>query len=324
MNLPNLRGNLKLFAAPLAGVSDTAYRFLAKKYGVDYCFTEMVSSEGLTRNHARTLDILRRYEGETAVGTQLFGTRPGVIADAAQLVEDLGFDSVDLNCGCPVHKVVNKCGGAALLKDLKLLEAIVTTAAKRISIPFSIKIRSGWSQEKLNYLEVGKIAEQSGAAYICIHARTQTEFFAPEVHLEHIAELKESISIPVVGNGGIRRGADAIEMFDKTGCDAVMVASGSLGNPIIFAEIKALLDGREIPSFTPAERAATCLEHVTLLTERFGEYRAIKRARKLLGWYYRHIVGRSKVDPSLYQLSRLAEVEDYLGNLVEQVQGQAA
>ena len=324
MILPNLRDNLQLLAAPLAGVSDIAYRFLAKKFGADYCFTEMVSSEGLIRNHARTLDMLRKYQNETAVGAQLFGTRPEVIADAAQIIEDHGFNSVDLNCGCPVHKVVNKCGGAALLKDLNLLEAIINAATKRISIPFSIKIRSGWSHDRLNYLEVGKIAEAAGAAYICIHARTQTDFFAPDVHLEHIAELKDALSIPVVGNGGIKKAEDAAAMLEQTGCDAIMLASGTLGNPFLFSEIKARLAGEQAPSFSPAQRTEVCLEHVRLLCERYGEYRAIKRSRKLLGWYYRHIVGRAKVDPELYQLSTLAEVESYLAELPRRSRERAA
>lgn len=268
--------------------------------------------------------MLRKYEGETAIGTQLFGTRPEALARAAQVAEQLGFNSIDLNCGCPVHKVVNKCGGAALLKDLKLLEAIIRAVVGSIKIPFSIKIRSGWSREQMNYLEVGKVAEAAGAAYICIHARTQTEFFQPEVHLEHIAELKQTLSIPVIGNGGVRSADDAINMFKQTGCDAIMLASGTLGNPFLFRQIKARLDGEPEPEISTAEKAATCLEHVRLLSERFGEYRAIKRARKLLGWYYRHIVGRSKVDAAVYQLSTLAQVEEYLGDLVNRVQEQAA
>lgn len=325
MKLTNLRDELRLFASPLAGVSDTAYRFIVKSMGADYTFTEMVSTEGLVRNNLRTFDMLRKYPGETAVGCQLFGTRPESLADAAQMVEDQGFDSVDLNCGCPVHKVVNKCGGAALLKDLPLLERLIKAAARRVSIPFSIKIRSGWNSQSLNYLEVGKIAEGAGAAYICIHGRTQSEYFKPQVHLDHIRELKESVSIPVIGNGGIKTAADALEMFERTGCDAVMLASGTLGNPFLFRQIKSLLDaGIEEPAPGPEECAQVCLEHIQLSVERWGERTAIKRSRKLLGWYYRHIVGRSKVDPELYAMNTYSQVERYLDRLLSEIQESAA
>jgi tRNA-dihydrouridine synthase B len=324
MKLPNLRAELRLFAAPLAGVSDTAYRFLAKKMGADYTFTEMVSSEGLYRRNRRTLDMLRRYQGETAVGCQLFGTKPEALADAAQAVEDQGFNSVDLNCGCPVHKVVNKCGGAALLKDLPLLGRLIETSVKRISIPFSIKIRSGWNAQSINYLEVGKVAEQAGAAYVCLHARTQSEFFKTEVRLDHIRELKESLSIPVIGNGGIRTAEDAVAMFRLTGCDAVMIASGTLGNPFLYREIKSLLDGEESTPPSSIEWIDTCLEHVRLLVERWGEAAAIKRSRKLLGWYFRHIVNRSKVDPLLFTFNTYAEVEEYFQQLLPGVRENAA
>lgn len=325
MKLLNLRADLRLFAAPLAGVSDTAYRFIVKKMGADYTFTEMVSSEGLVRRNWRTFDMLKKYQNETAVGCQLFGTKPEVLADAAQLIEDQGFDSVDLNCGCPVHKVVHKCGGAALLKDLPLLERLIKSAARRISIPFSIKIRSGWNSQNINFLEVGKVAQDSGAAYICIHARTQSEFFKPEVHLDHIRQLKESLAIPVIGNGGIKSADDAVEMFRQTGCDAVMIASATLGNPFIFRQVRSLLDtGSAAEPIAASERVAICLEHVRLLVERWGEASAIKRSRKLIGWYYRHIMERSRVDPLLFTFNTYREVEDYFQRLLPGVRENAA
>jgi tRNA-dihydrouridine synthase B len=202
---------------------------------------------------------------------------------------------------------------------------MIKAAVKMISIPFSIKIRSGWNSQSINYLDVGKVAEQSGAAYVCLHARTQSEYFQPDVHLDHIRELKESLSIPVIGNGGIHVAADAVKMFSLTGCDAIMVASGSLGNPFIFRQIKRLMaTGEEEPSPEPAEQAEVCLEHVRLLVERWGEKVAIKRSRKLIGWYYRHIVDRSKVDPHLYTLSTYSEVKEYIDQLVNELQENAA
>jgi len=308
----NLRDKRMVFAAPLAGVSDSAYRSIVREMGADYTFPEMISSEGLIRDNSRTRDMMQKYAGETNVGCQLFGTRPEAVAESAQAVEDQGFDSVDLNCGCPVHKVVDKNGGAALMKTPKLLGDIVSAVTKRITIPFSIKIRSGWDKKHLNYLEIGKVAEDNGAAYITIHARTQSEFFAPEVHWEHIRELKESLSIPVVGNGNIHSAEDAIRMFDQTGCDGVMLASGTLGNPFIFREVKALLEtGKPTAPPTTEEKIEVCLDHLRRIVEIFGEKRGIPRARKLIGWYYRRISGRKKIPQEVFRVDTYAEIERY-------------
>ncbi len=257
--------------------------------------------------------MMRRYEGENDVGCQLFGTRPEAVAHAAQVVEQQGFNSADLNCGCPVHKVVDKNGGAALLKTPVLLGKIIEESVKRISIPFSIKIRSGWDKKSLNFVEIGKIAEQSGAAYVCLHARTQSEYFAPEAHWEHIAELKQAIKIPVIGNGAIWKAEDAVRMIKETGCDGVMIASGSLGNPFIFREIKSLLEtGEQAAPATNAERVLVCLEHVRKMVELFGEPAGIRRARKLIGWYYQYMSGRKRIDQQLFHVDTYAEVEHYL------------
>ncbi len=311
-----------VFASPLAGVSDAAYRSIVREMGADYTFPEMISSEGLIRNNARTFDMMKKYEGETNVGCQLFGTRPEALAESAQVVEDQGFDSVDLNCGCPVHKVVDKNGGAALMKTPKLLGQIVAAVTKRISIPFSIKIRSGWDRKNLNYVEIGKIAEDNGASYVAIHARTQSEFFAPEAHWEHIRDLKESLSIPVIGNGNIHSAADAVRMFDETGCNGVMLASGTLGNPFIFRELKALLEtGEPIAPPTVEEKVEVCLDHIRRIVAIFGEQRGIPRSRKLIGWYYRRISGRKKIPQEVFQVNTYAEIEHYFREGLYKLQG---
>lgn len=321
----NLRNRPAVFAAPLAGVSDIAYRIIAKRMGADYTFPEMIASEGLIRDNDRTMDMMQRYDGETNVGCQLFGTKPESIALAAAAVEQAGFDSVDLNCGCPVHKVVDKNGGAALLKTPKLLGEIINAAVKRISIPFSIKIRSGWDKRSLNYVEIGRIAEDNGAAYITLHARTQSELFAPEAHWDHIAELKQALTIPVLGNGNVWTADDAIRMLRETGCDGVMIASGSLGNPFIYREIRHLLEtGQPAEPPTVEERVQVCLEHVRRLADQFGEPAGIRRGRKLIGWYYRYISGRRKIDQKLFLVETYAEVEQYLNDFLQKLQDRAA
>lgn len=321
----NLRDRPAVFAAPLAGVSDIAYRSIAKRMGADYTFPEMIASEGLIRDNGRTMDMMRRYDGESNVGCQLFGTRPEAVAHAAKVVEQQGFNSADLNCGCPVHKVVDKNGGAALLKTPLLLGKIIEESVRGISIPFSIKIRSGWDKKSINYVEIGKIAEQSGAAYITLHARTQSEMFLPEAHWDHIAELKQSVKIPVIGNGNVWTADDAVRMLKETGCDGVMIASGSLGNPFIFREIRSILEtGNPAAPATNQERVLVCLEHVKKMTELFGEGPGIRRARKLIGWYYQYISGRKRIDQQLFQVDTFAEVEKYLTEALTKLQEKAA
>ncbi len=321
----NLRNRPVVFAAPLAGVSDCAYRQIVKAMGADYAFPEMIASEGLIRDNGRTMDMMRQYEGETAVGCQLFGTKPESVARAAEVVQMQGFNSADLNCGCPVHKVVDKNGGAALLKTPELLGEIVAAAVKRISIPFSIKIRSGWDMRSVNFVEVGKIAEDCGAAYITLHARTQSEMFAPDAHWEHIAALKHAVKIPVIGNGAIWTADDAKRMLAETGCDGVMIASGSLGNPFIFREVRSLLEtGKPHDPPTTEERVEVCLRHLKLIVGLFGQPAGIRRARKLIGWYYRYISGRKKIDQRLFLVESYEEVEDYLRKFLEQLRHEAA
>jgi tRNA-dihydrouridine synthase B len=310
MKIGNLILSGKVILAPLAGIADTSFRLVAKKFGASLVYTEMVSAEGLVRGNTATLRLLYFREEERPIGVQIFGSHPENMAQACPVIGKLKPDLIDLNFGCPVKKVVLKNGGAALLKDLKLLEKIVLAVTRSSRIPVTIKTRSGWDQNSLVALEVAKIAEDGGASAITIHPRTQKDDYSKRADWDIIAQVKQKVSIPVIGSGDIFTPQDAKNMLDHTACDAVMIGRGALGNPWLFSQTNHFLEyGEQLAEPSLEERINVCLEHTELSIKEKGEYIGLKIMRKHLAWYTMWMPRSKELRIKLFVLETLDEVK---------------
>ena len=308
-----LEGNLIL--APLAGISKRPFRLLARKYGAALCYTEMISADALFRNDKKTIRMLDHTPDEHPIGIQLFGSRPELISAATRRLMDFKPDVVDLNLGCPVPKVIKKNGGAALLKNPDLAGEIMIAAVENSDVPVTIKTRSGWNADSRNYLEIGRRAEQAGISAMTLHPRSRTEGFAGKSDWSLIKRLKEEIAIPVIGNGDIKCPQDAKDMFDQTGCDAVMIGRAALGNPFIFRQIKYFLEqDRIIPEMTPDEKVAMALEHARMMATQYPDHVAARMMRKHLAWYTKGFLEGHELRREIMKQESYDEIETCLNN----------
>jgi nifR3 family TIM-barrel protein len=298
--------------APLAGVSDSPFRRLAREQGASAVYTEMVSADGLTRRNQATFDYCRFEPEERPIGIQVFGSDPGVMAEASSVLCDLPAeqrpDLIDINMGCPVRKVVNRCAGAALLNDIPRLTEIVRRMAEASALPVTAKIRLGWDGNSRNVVEVAKALEGAGAQAVAIHARTRAEKFEGSAHWELIGEAKQAVSIPVIGTGDVRGPEDAVRMLETTGCDAVMLGRAAFGDPWVFRRVLAYWERREVLAPpTAAERLETGVRHLGLLIECAGPAVAAREMRKHVAWYIKGLPHSARVRE---QVNRTRSVEE--------------
>lgn len=282
-----------LILAPMAGITNLPFRLLARDEGASLCFTEMVSVNGLVREGRKTFELLRSRPGDRPLGIQLFGDDPRLIAEGARMVEGHG-DLIDINMGCPVKKVVGTGAGSALLREPAKIRAIIRETRRATKIPLTVKIRSGWVCEEANFLEIARIAEDEGCDAITLHPRSRSQMFEGHSDWQKIAEMKRSVKIPVIGSGDLFTAADVTAMLAETGCDGVMVARGALGNPWIFRQALALLEGGEPAAPAPEERLRAALRHLELFTELSGERVALREMRKHFGWYSHGLAGAAQ------------------------------
>ncbi len=276
--------------APLAGVSDSPFRQLARENGAAAVYTEMVSADGLTRGSRATMDYCAFEPQERPIGIQVFGSDPDTMGEAARVLDQLPEaqrpDLLDINMGCPVRKVVNRCAGAALLQDPPRIAAIVRAMAKASRLPVTAKIRLGWDGNSQNVVEVSRILEDAGAAAVAIHARTRAEKFEGSAHWEMIGEAKRAVSIPVIGTGDVRNEDDAVRMLRETGCDAVMLGRAAFGDPWIFRRLRAFHErGERLAPPTADERLDAGLRHLGLMVASVGPDVAAREMRKHVAWY---------------------------------------
>ena len=301
-----------LFLAPQAGVSESPFRRLCRDFGADVVVTEFVSADGLVLGTGRSLEYLRFDDEERPIGVQIFGSDPDMMADAAALVSELHApDFLDINFGCPVKKVVKRNGGSGCLRDLDLVERIIRAVSDRIPLPVTVKIRSGFDEATRDPVTIALRCQDAGARMVTLHPRTRADMYSGEARWEEIAALVEALEVPVVGNGDIRTGEDALRMRAATGCAGVMIARGSHGDPWIFAQARAALDGRPIPPDPDVEeRFGICLRHArnAIAFERDAE-KAMIDFRKHLGWYTKGLPEGRKLRQELFQVTTLRETE---------------
>ncbi len=286
MKIGNLEISNNVFLAPMAGVTDLPFRLLCRQEGCGMLYTEMVSAKAILYNNKNTEDLMRVEPGENPIAIQLFGSDPQIMGEMAKRVEERPFDMIDVNMGCPVNKIVNNGEGSALMKDPVLAGKIIEAMAKSVKKPVTIKIRKGFDDEHVNAVEMAHIAQESGAMAVAVHGRTRQQFYSGKADWDIIRKVKESVSIPVIGNGDIMCAEDAVRMFKETGCDAVMVARGSQGNPWIFNQIAEYMKtGVKPPKPSTEEVKAMIKKHAALLLKYKGEYTGIREMRKHFAWY---------------------------------------
>ncbi len=310
-----ISGNVPLYLAPQAGVSESPFRRLCRRFGADVVVSEFVSAEGLRRGSGRTHEYLRFAEEERPIGVQIFGGDPAAMAEAAALVEDVYRpDFLDINFGCPVKKVVSRNGGSGCLKDLDLVEQIIRAVSRAISIPTTVKIRSGYSDQDRNPVEIALRCQDAGARVLTLHARSRTQMYSGTANWDEIAAVVDALDIPVVGNGDVWSGVDARRMREHTNCAGIMIARGSHGAPWIFREARAALNGEPLPAAPDvAERFDIVLEHARNSVAFGGdEARAMIEFRKHLGWYTKGLPDGKKLRQELFGVTTLAEAQSLL------------
>ena len=303
--------------APMAGVSDRAYRELCVRFGAAYCVSEMVSSKALSFNSKKSEELMEISDLERPCGIQIFGDDPKCMADAAKHALENKPDIIDINMGCPAPKISSNGSGSALMKNPRLCGEIVKAVTAVTNIPVTVKIRKGWDDDNVNAVEVAKICESAGAAAITVHGRTRQQYYKPPVDYDIIKVVRESVSVPVIANGDIDSAERAKEVMDITGCDLVMIGRATLGNPWIFSQINAYLENPNVKIHTPdlEERLGVMIEHIGKMVEYKGEHMAMLQARKLVVGYFkgmkgaaalRNEAGKIKTLDDLYELRQKA------------------
>lgn len=295
LKIGNVTLDNNLVLAPMAGVTDLPFRLLCKEQGAGLICMEMVSAKAIMYRNKNTEALLEIHPAEQPVSLQLFGSDPDIVSEMAKRIEDRPFSILDINMGCPVPKVVNNGEGSALMKNPALAEAIVAKTVKAIRKPVTVKIRKGFDDSMVNAVEIAKACEAAGASAIAVHGRTREQFYSGKADWGIIARVKESVSVPVIGNGDVTDGATAGRLMKETGCDGIMIGRAVRGNPWIFREIRAYLEtGETIKRPTPEEMREMVLRHAALQLETKGEYIGIREMRKHVSWYtagYPHSAG---------------------------------
>lgn len=307
----NLENNVIL--APMAGVTDKAFRLITKPFGPALMYTEMVSGKGLLYKNKRTEVLLEVLDSEKPTAAQIFGHEPEVMSEIAERSLEFGADMIDINMGCPAPKIVNNGDGSALMKNPELAGKIISAVRKSVNCPISVKFRMGWDDDSINAVDFAKTAENSGADAITIHGRTRAQFYSGKANLEIIKKVKETVKIPVIGNGDIHDGKSAKYMLDYTGCDGIMIGRAAQGNPWLFSSVLHYLKtGDELAPPTLEERSEIAEKHLRLLVKFKGEHRGVLEGRKHMAWYFKGLCGGAKLRNLINQCDTLEQMLDLI------------
>jgi len=305
--------------APMASVADRAYRLMAKEYGAAYVVGEMASCKGLCYSDRKTAELLSVTPAERPMAVQLFGAEPPFMAQAVKIAEKYHPEIIDINAGCPMPKIVGGGAGSALMKTLKLFGELVKAAVEATELPVTVKIRKGWDKDNINAVEMAKIAEENGAAAVAVHGRTREQLYSGTADWDIIREVKQAVSIPVIGNGDVTSVQQCEEMYRYTGCDLVMIGRGSYGRPWLFGQIKDFYEGKPVrpePSFE--EKLTIMRRHIGLLVEDKGERVGMKEARRHASWYLKGMNGAARFRNLCGTMNTLDDLE----RLIEQIRNE--
>jgi len=321
VQLGPVRVDPPLWLAPMAGVTDRDFRLIVRRIGgVGVVSMEFISSKAIVSGNQRTRELMFFSPEERPLAIQIYGSDAAAMREAALVVEELGADICDINMGCPANKVLKGCAGAALMGDLKLAERIIRSVRDAISIPLTVKFRLGLDEGRRNYLDLGRVCEANGVQAVAMHARTARQMFSGEADWSHLAQLKETLSIPVIGNGDVRQPEDAVDLLAATGCDGVMVGRGATINPWLFRQIAARISGGAFTEPSLADRRDLILGHFSLLAEREPSRYALHKLRKFTGWYTHGLPNGRRLRQEINQLpdvaSFLAAVESFFAEIL--------
>lgn len=309
LKIGNVELENNLILAPMAGVTDLPFRMLCKEQGCGLLYTEMVSAKAILYNNRNTKELLKVREEERPIAVQLFGSDPDIVSDMAAQIEDGPYDIIDINMGCPVPKVVNNGEGSALMKNPKLVEAILSSMVKKLKKPVTVKFRKGFDEDHVNAVEIARIAESCGVSAVAVHGRTREQYYSGKADWNIIRQVKEAVKIPVIGNGDIWKPEDAKRMMEETGCDGLMIARGAQGNPWLFGRINHYLDtGELLPEPDREEICRMIMRHARLQTELKGEIPGMKEMRKHIAWYTAGLPHSAGIRRACNQVETLPEL----------------